>query len=460
MGWSSQDSFSKTFGENVTLGADFLTVVVDTVFDIIKPFGMLRAALVITNSTATMIRDGISRLIEPHDVSKLASKTNRPLIVDCEDILFRAWATSRAMIKSSTLSAERVDAAFGKLAVRLMLHLTKKEKAGYEGVKYTSLKDIEKKFISDMDPEAVPTAVEAAPAAGAIEQKVKNVMTSIEDADDPVRHLAERGFVINTLYHDAGNKDNADIIFKLEEISDDGTCKFVQQNFGLHAGAKEVSVDFMNVIKHWKNNMKKIPLKLRIDIPQMHGPNAAWVLLELERVRAFMMLRGFAADECDAEHDGVEYWVNPPCARAKVLIKKGELKLAPWTDSINKIQVLSKDPIPGQTTFKLKEAGDLGKLTFSITAPSKMTADEKDDRIWGKQATFSAYWWVVETTEIADVNMELKVVNYNGYLIPFLQNTKPIKPLEKLLIKSTKRASVQPGDGHLAGFPAKKLKKA
>ena len=433
MGWAYQDSFTKSFGEDVTLGQEFVSCVVDANFDVVKKFSLMRTAFFLTNATSLIVQDGISRLLEKSDIDKLSSKKVKPTLETCEDILFRSWASVKARISAKERTMDDMYAAYGRLACRLTLFITKKEKQGYEKKKYASMTEIERLFTSDVSGEtpksdAAPSAnpTEAGTAAGEGDRtSLGPLLTSVENAASSVYVAGLKGFILNNLYANRG-ADAAKGIYKLTALTEGVGLEFTEVVIG--DGTPNVTICSFYSMQTWVPFRGECPQKLEFELTNF-GPDAPWVAFELEKVGAFRALAEFASEHADVEHESLSYYINPCCVRASAPLKKGALKLVPFTDGIAKLSIHSATS-KGTVVMKPTKGGSA--LSFVIAAPTKKK--ELDQEKWSKNAVCSASWWLDTTDEASLGNMEVKFITSHGFSFPVYVNSRAISKHEKLCL--------------------------
>ena len=86
------------FGCSNVLGETFWTAVTKTAFaDKTRMFPLLRVALCLCNLSASLVQDGIGKLLWRTDVLKLASKAKEATAQACEDTLVKAKAIIAAL---------------------------------------------------------------------------------------------------------------------------------------------------------------------------------------------------------------------------------------------------------------------------------------------------------------------------------------------------------------------------
>ena len=126
------DRLGKEFGENKTLGEEFVTAV--DAFDVSKtekvPF--LRAALVAANLVTEKVVDGVSRLVVKSDVERLKGKDMKSKSVEVDRCIARAWDIVDNAKQEGMISEEQGDLMVGRFMTRSVLVLLDKQKLGPE----------------------------------------------------------------------------------------------------------------------------------------------------------------------------------------------------------------------------------------------------------------------------------------------------------------------------------------
>jgi hypothetical protein len=142
---------------------------------------------------------------------------------------------------------------------------------------------------------------------------------------------------------------------------------------------------------------------------------------------------------------GLVFSIWPSEVRANKAFKKGELKLVPSTDFMSKISLVQN----GGVEVLCKPRA----VYISGPTPCNKTADLGE---WNKTTVVSAYWWVINTSEESEANMNVQVLSQDGFAFPCLTNSKPLRLWDKLLKYQPKREAAGPP---LQGSPMKKIRK-
>ena len=142
------DGFIKTFALEGKFGKGFLGAIAWTQFASESyTMCLLRIAALAAQATGGKEQDGIYRMFSKQDFEGLRKKAMLRKLEQAEDLLNYGWKHKLASKEPENVTT----AAFGKLCVRVMLHLTKKEKhhASLKTV-FADFVEIKAKFTKDM----------------------------------------------------------------------------------------------------------------------------------------------------------------------------------------------------------------------------------------------------------------------------------------------------------------------
>ena len=154
-------NFAKSFGQSVLVGEDMFTQI--TYWDFRQEgqlFPVLRIALLATSLTGTKVSDGISKVLVKADLDKLKQSTMKPKVLQGEQVLANSWI----WLSSKALTPERQCQLFGRLCIRVVFHLLKKEKlCAMENDVYEDLQSISDQCVKEAS--GIPASSAAASAA-------------------------------------------------------------------------------------------------------------------------------------------------------------------------------------------------------------------------------------------------------------------------------------------------------
>lgn len=134
-------------------------------------YPFLRLAMWSTMMQSTVPKDGISRILVKADADKLKDMKMREQVDEVEQLLADSWE----LLQSCGLDEAARVGAYGRLAVRLILKLTNKEKLGREPAGFDSYQDIAKLFAAELQKNAKAASSSSATAPGQ-ELKVHNLI--------------------------------------------------------------------------------------------------------------------------------------------------------------------------------------------------------------------------------------------------------------------------------------------
>ena len=171
--------FQQSFGESLKLGKEYIQAVAQVNLSATNMMPFIRIGLLLANlcSPEQSIVDGYGRLLSRGDVDKLKQKKLAGDLAFCEDILSKAWATSTHASHTIRLQA------MGRLAIRCILCLCNKGKAGPEKHDY-SLQEAADMFQGDL--AAVEQAIVAVEANSCSSSTKKTQVVSLEEGHNPM----------------------------------------------------------------------------------------------------------------------------------------------------------------------------------------------------------------------------------------------------------------------------------
>jgi hypothetical protein len=81
-------------------------------------------------------------------------------------------------------------------------------------------------------------------------------------------------------------------------------------------------------------------------------------------------------------------------------------------------------------------------MNFYIDTPQRPRSE--DTSTWGKAAIFAAFWSVKVVTDASEANMKQAKLKVDKYTFPIFENTKALKPGDKLCILDLSAAKKKP----------------
>ena len=134
-----QLSITVAIGEEVFKGVTFWEVAEPS-----NQFPLVRAGFLACQLTSPKVVDGVAKMMAKADLDKLKAGSQRQFLLKAENLLNDAWK-----IAEQASDQEEVVSAFGRMLIRTVLHLTKKEKMGREPKGHGSLEVICKLFAQE-----------------------------------------------------------------------------------------------------------------------------------------------------------------------------------------------------------------------------------------------------------------------------------------------------------------------
>ena len=140
------NKFCKNLSITIAVGEEvFKAIAFWEVNEPSNQFPLIRAGCLACQLTSPKVTDGVAKLITKSDLDKLKSPSLRPQLLKAEHLLNDAWQ----IIQDSQGHDDDVIPAFGRMLIRTILHLCKKEKMGREPKGHRSLEDICKLFAEE-----------------------------------------------------------------------------------------------------------------------------------------------------------------------------------------------------------------------------------------------------------------------------------------------------------------------
>ncbi|CAE7347437.1 bglB [Symbiodinium sp. CCMP2456] len=318
--------FSLKYGASKRLGEEFMSTVAGLRFaGQERSHAFARAAMIATNLTATKVIDGVARLLNKSDVSRLCAKGMEDAIKDWEDLLARAWAHTQAVTEASA-RAKAIE-CFGRLMVRSTLFMCKKEKAGQEGLELGSLANL----LSVYEHEMGGKSAGATAAAATKDEPCHAAPATLENMQDPAFLMKLQGFAEGKLYK--GRQKYQDMWpWKLEKISQS------KGSFSLCCPVswdKKVEVPLSELKKFFELYSGDAPEVVSDSVDRLpHNTEAC----SQERLRGefFELCCEYFLKYSQCEEE-LTFLKNPTCCLLEGKAKTGKLTIFPFTDQISKI---------------------------------------------------------------------------------------------------------------------------
>ncbi|CAE7708965.1 unnamed protein product [Symbiodinium sp. CCMP2592] len=396
--------FSLKYGASKRLGEEFISTVAGLRFaGQERSHAFARAAMIATNLTATKVVDGVARLLNKSDVSRLCAKGMEDAVKDWEELLSRAWAHTQNVTEASA-RAKAIE-CFGRLMVRSTLFMCKKEKSGQEGLEHVSLANLLTLYEHEMGGKSAG----ATPAAPTKDGQSDAAPATLENMQDPAFLMKLQGFAEGNLYK--GKQKYQDIWpWKLEKIGRS------HGSFSLSCPVswdKKVEVPLSELKKFFDLYSGDAPEVVSDSVDRLpHNTEAC----SQERLRGefFELCCEYFLKYSHCEEE-LTFLKNPTCCLLEGKAKTGKLTIFPFTDQISKVGL---KPAAGSVEVWHSASG----TSLYISPPA------------AAGSLLSAFWQIPVGSE---PNLATVLLNEKGWKIPILKNTASLKEAEKLKEQSS-----------------------
>ena len=263
------DSVAKKCGCNVTLGKSFWDGLTNVAFSQkLKFFPLTRVSLALTNLTGDKVEDGVARLLNRGDISKVAGKPKQDEANTAEQILGEAM-----QIAVSLGGYDEVMEPLGQLFVRVGLRLTGKEKVGREKKVY-KWGDICKFFLEgvsqakgrpikfdEWDRHDVTGKPEAS-EKGKRGSTPAPTMATLNDHTNPTWLAQKAGFSVGTFVVQKGVDVSAQRLYTIFSI---GKTVQLHQVCSYSAEPHKAEIDLTDLVSKWSVTKLEPPKQMECD---------------------------------------------------------------------------------------------------------------------------------------------------------------------------------------------------
>ena len=223
------DHLNKQYGENRTLGEDFIGALASLNISSTNKVCLVRTSLMATNSISEKVVDGIARTLTKSDVLRLHNKTLRPQVLNAEEAMERAWELGSKAIMVGCISPSKFEDCFGQFIINTTLFLLSKQPMNGTKRHYESQDEINISFVRAMnncagddtidwgDPafgSAFPTLGQGVPTPAAPGHAGLVICKYVKDLNDPVNIFTEHGFTIGCSVAEKGCDRNERYVVK------------------------------------------------------------------------------------------------------------------------------------------------------------------------------------------------------------------------------------------------------
>lgn len=365
------------------------------VSDCVFPF--TRIAILACCLTSSKHADGVQKLITKSDVERLKSHTLKPKALEVEHLLSQGWDA----LALARLSKDQANIAFGRFAVRLILHLLNKtdREDAFDGTA-----DIADLFAKDCQGLKAP-----AKAGGA--------STSQTEVTDVIRSSAAQVAMLQNQHLRFGGryvcKDFPDLVFTLVDMGD--TCATFVHSPLFEPEVKKTIPHAE--LKAWRSTKKEPPKKCTEEIAKKFAPEHSNFFQEefkKAKVQALVM-EAYMANVEKEKVNPVCFVSSPNGVWTTKSVAKGKLKLFPC-GTVSKTKPNAKKGL--SVTY---EGQEFNISPFKPMVDFQATLKEMSNHL------LVPFHWVKVSSDWDECNMDLKVENFKGLKVPFLTNSDKIE---------------------------------
>ena len=457
------DRFAKTYGENKTLGEEFVGAVVGLSLSRVDKCNYLRTALVATNLVAEKVVDGIARLIFKSDIDKIQSPNKRVGALEADACIKMAWTLADNACQAGHISQDSFDDIVGKIMFRMVLFLVEKQKLSPEKIEFQDIADIRSKFCSDMKiacGDALASIIDlgdwgetstpVVDVATGVAVYGSEVLLSMEEQNDPLRIFTSHGFKIGDYVKERGIEGAH--IFKITEFNAGKIELAVFDVFQENVIAASVQLD--KFLDGWVIHSSKLPKV--IDIPVIVSTTInddcvrADCLHALAAYEKLQLTPPHALSHKVPVKRNIQYLMFPQIIAATADMPKNSIKLAPLTTMSN----ISLEKKKGAAEINVGN----GRFVYA-TQPAKPTSE-----LELKDFIYTPFWWVGKSHNLADINMNFIVQKVDGVSFPVLTNIRLVHKNERLyyFVAKEEKVALQGADVKVKSdeAPSKRQKKS
>ena len=411
------DEFTKDIGcASFQLGSDFMTALVDLTSkaeSTILPFCRLAAWLAQVSNPKVV--DGFCKHLSSGQLRKLTKEDKSADVEALELLLKQGWELGpEANIDSMTQNfTGPARLAYGKYAVRCILHFLEAEKGSREPNGYASLAEITKIYHDDLKHVAEPMKSKKAAAAA-------STMVPLAATSKTIDVFKQRNPSLSTCTCFTCS-DHGATCYIIKDITEK-TVMF--QHSPLFGEDELQEVTHAEFKKSWRGlkegNFPSVVSKEIMLLPE-HASNQN----DLMKARATLAMdKAYQESSAKGGYLVADHLILV-CVDEECKFPKGEFKLVAY-GGLRAFTPGDKKASGGSVYIIANEALD---AKFSVSAAKKVPKNEKDNKF-----LVSPFFLVGKTDEPDEANMKLTSMTQDGWTIPVLVNTRTIKDQETLLI--------------------------
>ena len=416
---------SKQFGDNPTLGEEFMHAVVETQWSKTTMHPLTKVALTVANCTSMKLIDGVAKLITKTDILALKAKKYETILNEVERSLGFLWT---ALTEMSALDRYDKFKIFSKYCIRYSLFITNKQKHGREGKVY-SMEEIKAMMNNDLKTpvtaSSLPLSASSVKPEGASQEAEA---LDISQANSSM-FIATLGLKIGNTYtiKDQGTSR----VWLLTEMTDK---EVTLVHIPLLEPTKKLTMKFKEseIVDNLKQSKAKLPTLVDPKLLDALIPsNNDMCTLEFQKAEVFLALVN-AYNQWDLEATDMLLQDTPHHAvYANHDMKKGFVQLVPYPEKISSIVMKE----PSGSSAKHGVVRYLGN-TFYIMGPKNYKIDGATGKVDG---IFAPFWGCLKEDTGGSLELKFKQFSIEGGTceIQILTNTESIAKHGQLMLKAS-----------------------
>ena len=424
--------FAGSFAENVRLGGVFLEAVIKASFpNKTRMYVLLKAALIATNLTSQKLEDDLAKLLTKSDVQRLCSKSLTASVNKAEDMFEEAAMLVSKFRSDNKLTRDSEVDIVGRFWIRTVLHITLKEKQGFESRRFKDFGEIRALFLSDLsaligedpisgtaiDPVVCPTVNVAATSVGT------NALTSME-LSTPTYIASQSGMKVGDTVIEKKMSGADRLLLTVKKI--DKVVELHEMSlFEKKSIVVKINLDnFIADFSKYKGEVQSlVPMDWSLKHSMLHSSNCFLDNCKTQVVRAMK--------SHDAAHGGPSMSLaltrTPDNVYTTSSVAKGALQLIPVALTT---LLSSKASATLASHSKVSVTTQSPTVVFYMQAPPKPPSDPAT--AWKDEVVISTFHWVNGTPDQSAANMKLNIVTVDGVEFPVLVNTMALQKHTKL----------------------------
>ena len=454
------DIFQKGYAENLILGEEFLSGVVEGKLHDTKLMGRSRQAAIAANLTAPKKVNGVAKLLSRSDFLGLRRHKETPIM----DERFQKAADVLQTItdEKKITELQRID-LYHRFLVRYICFMCGKGSLTFEKKDYKTsiaiielladevVEDVKLKaftkavFIKLMgvtvpDPakqdDKTPGGAPAKPPQPEADDKQSTAPIGLSDLEDPVFIAKRSGFEKDKMIYEKST--GRDTIYKIIDIGTKIEIKEQSNDKTIDCSLKIELAALLTKFVPFKGDMQLIMDASMVDKYGVEGN--ADIALDMAKAQLFNTMCTYAMDTASPSYKGkLQFRVKPMEVRVTCAFKKHELIFVPNPLQMHQISTKASTSVIKTTYAVTMPNGD----KVELMVPRLSQPNSVDPKVVERFKVINPYFWVGSTNDKETGNCEEAIVTMvSGIRFSIIRNSKAIKKNEVLkLYTEPKRAS-------------------